>query len=523
MKHSSITFIFILLTIFLLSNSFLCELFQKHKDYVELCFTVEPESGNTNTVFTFRTNCSVWETDCPQAELYWAFGDGVTQSALSYEITHRFNSPGEYLVTLDSAICYDYDLNRINKWTGSYKDWITVEEASGNHSPHADFTVTPTQGTLNTVFSFDASSCWDDETPVSQLLVRWDWTNDGTYDDDFATTKAAQHKYTEAGTFTVTLQVKDADGATGKTSKDVQVSQGTPPVASFTITPESGNTLTTFTFDASASSDLETPQSDLVVVWDFENDGIWDTEPTNYKIAYHQYSSEGHHEIKLWVRDADLMDDYKVKTLEVNNCINGGEPCQGIPTVSYEGYVYHTVQIGDQCWLKENLNVGNRIDHGTSQTDNQLIEKYCYDDQESYCDLYGGLYQWYEMMNYTEVSGTQGICPPGWHIPTESEFDVLAETLGGMLVAGSKMKACTDDWQFHYQVNSNESGFTGLPAGYYASSGSSFVSQGQRTRYFGSFYYTYARQLSYDGSSFGKVGAMPLGEALSVRCIKDSK
>jgi uncharacterized protein (TIGR02145 family) len=519
MKHSSITFISILLTFFLLSNSFLCPSLKEDETAPVVEFTIEPEGGNIQTNFKFDASGSHDDKDpVDQLVVEWCFNyvgfddhfSGKSHDKICY---HSYEEPGTYNVE-----CRVYDSHGNEGW--ATKSLIVTQEGS---APHASFSVFPLQGTLQTIFSFDASGSTDNETPADQLEVRWDWNSDGTYDTEFSTVKEAQHQFTETGLQKVTLQVKDTDGTTDQASKDVQVNTGTPPVASFTISPEGGNTLTTFTFDASASSDLETPQSDLVVVWDFENDGIWDTEPTNYKIAYHQYSSEGHHEIKLWVRDTDFLDDYQTKTLEVNNCIDGGEPCQGIPTVSYEGYVYHTVQIGDQCWLKENLNVGNRIDHGTSQTDNQLIEKYCYDDQESYCDLYGGLYQWYEMMNYTEVSGTQGICPPGWHIPTESEFDVLAETLGGMLVAGSKMKACTDDWQFHYQVNSNESGFTGLPAGYYASSGSSFVSQGQRTRYFGSFYYTYARQLSYDGSSFGKVGAMPLGEALSVRCIKDSK
>ncbi|MCK4665089.1 MAG: hypothetical protein KAT68_19630, partial [Bacteroidales bacterium] len=55
------------------------------------------------------------------------------------------------------------------------------------------------------------------------------------------------------------------------------------------------------------------------------------------------------------------------------------------------------------------------------------IEKYCYDDNESNCDEYGGLYQWYEMIKYIHVpiQGTQGICPDGWHIPTDSEWKIL--------------------------------------------------------------------------------------------------
>jgi len=72
------------------------------------------------------------------------------------------------------------------------------------------------------------------------------------------------------------------------------------------------------------------------------------------------------------------------------------QPSCGNPfTDSRDGKTYNTVQIGDQCWFKENLNVGTRINGVQEQTDNSVIEKYCYADLESNCDIYGGLYQWH--------------------------------------------------------------------------------------------------------------------------------
>ena len=97
-------------------------------------------------------------------------------------------------------------------------------------------------------------------------------------------------------------------------------------------------------------------------------------------------------------------------------------PCPGLETVSYEGETYNTVMIYNQCWFKENLNYGNRIAGSVHQTDNGTVEKYCYDDEEVNCTSYGGLYQWDELMDYTETSGAQGICPDGWHIPTDLDF-----------------------------------------------------------------------------------------------------
>lgn len=100
-------------------------------------------------------------------------------------------------------------------------------------------------------------------------------------------------------------------------------------------------------------------------------------------------------------------------------------PCPGTPTVEYEGQIYNTIQIFNQCWLKENLNVGTMIQSNQEMTDNSIVEKYCYNNESDSCAKYGGLYQWNEMMQYTTQQDAQGICPTGWHIPTDEEWKVL--------------------------------------------------------------------------------------------------
>jgi uncharacterized protein (TIGR02145 family) len=143
-----------------------------------------------------------------------------------------------------------------------------------------------------------------------------------------------------------------------------------------------------------------------------------------------------------------------------------GEPCPGIPTVTYEGQVYNTVLIGNQCWFKENLNVGTMINGTVEMTNNGVIEKYCYDNDPANCATYGGLYQWNEMMEYTTSPGVQGICPAGWHLPTDGEWTVLTDFLGGESVAGGKMKETgTTHWYPPNYGATNESGFTALPGG----------------------------------------------------------
>ena len=129
--------------------------------------------------------------------------------------------------------------------------------------------------------------------------------------------------------------------------------------------------------------------------------------------------------------------------------------------------VYTTIQIGEQCWMAENLNIGEMINGNSTMTNNSLIEKYCYDNDPANCEIYGGLYQWNEMMEYTTTPGGQGICPSGWHLPTDGEWTTLTDFLDGTSVAGGKMKETgTIHWSSPNTGATNESGFTALPGGY---------------------------------------------------------
>ena len=102
-----------------------------------------------------------------------------------------------------------------------------------------------------------------------------------------------------------------------------------------------------------------------------------------------------------------------------------GVPCEGLPTVTYDGQTYNTVQVFSQCWLKENLNAGEMIAGSQEMTDNGILEKYCCNDDEANCETFGGLYQWDEVMQYVSQEGARGICPEGWHIPADHELSVL--------------------------------------------------------------------------------------------------
>lgn len=135
-------------------------------------------------------------------------------------------------------------------------------------------------------------------------------------------------------------------------------------------------------------------------------------------------------------------------------------------TVKYMGRTYHTVQIGSQCWLRENLDAGEAIDQTLNQADNNKIEKFAPCADPGLFPAYGGLYQWPEAMAHRIVAPAQGICPPGFHIPSEVEWDTLITFLGGEAVAGAKMKeAGFTYWNEANTGATNESGFSARGAG----------------------------------------------------------
>jgi uncharacterized protein (TIGR02145 family) len=88
-----------------------------------------------------------------------------------------------------------------------------------------------------------------------------------------------------------------------------------------------------------------------------------------------------------------------------------------------DGKTYQTVQIGSQCWFAEDLNYGTEISSNLEQRDNCIAEKY--HNPASSIQHPASVYQWDEIMNYDEIVSNQGLCPPGWHIPSEADWNVL--------------------------------------------------------------------------------------------------
>ena len=140
-----------------------------------------------------------------------------------------------------------------------------------------------------------------------------------------------------------------------------------------------------------------------------------------------------------------------------------------MPTVTdVDGNVYHTVKIGNQIWLRENLKTnhyqnGDAIENAITASAwlSNVSGAYCDDpNRPDYAKIYGHLYNW------QAVSDVRKIAPEGWHIPSQAEWQTLVENLGGKTIAGGKAKETgTAHWKSPNTGATNSSVFTGLPGG----------------------------------------------------------
>lgn len=198
----------------------------------------------------------------------------------------------------------------------------------------------------------------------------------------------------------------------------------------------------------------------------------------------------------------------------------------GYTITDIDGNIYHTVSIGTQVWMVENLkttryNDGIVLPLVTNSTSwlNLTTPAYCWynNDASAYKNTYGALYNWYAV-------NTGKLAPKGWHVPTDAEWTTLTTYLGGDTVAGGKLKEIdTTHWQSPNTGATNETGFTALPGGF-RDLGGKFYLVGILGRWWcsteGGTYYAWNRHIDY-----GNIGVYrnywEKGIGYSVRCLKD--
>ena len=206
----------------------------------------------------------------------------------------------------------------------------------------------------------------------------------------------------------------------------------------------------------------------------------------------------------------------------------------GTLTDNRDGQTYKTVKIGDQIWMAENLNYAYL--QPTASLDSS---SFCYNDSAEYCAKYGRLYTWAAAMDSVGTWSTngkgcgngktclptypvRGVCPEGWHLPTQEEFETLINAVGGQSKAG-KMLRFTSGWNSNGN-GTDAYGFSALSVGWRYEYGS-YYGNGEEVDFWSSTEYNNIsaiyRYLHYDdenllGENFGSKR-----DGFSVRCVKD--
>ncbi len=299
------------------------------------------------------------------------------------------------------------------------------------------------------------------------------------------------------------------------------------PVAAFAVSTNS------VTLGGTVSFTDQSTNSPISWSWDF-GDGHTSTvqNPSN------KFETEGSYTVSLTATNADGSD-----TETKSDIILVTAPV-GEMVTDYDGNSYQTIEIGTQTWMKENLKVthypdGSLIPYFTDNAawieleDNSEDDGFCYynNNLSNEADTYGALYTWAAAMGGTAYSsnanpsGVQGVCPDGWHLPSDNEWRQLMDFLGGRMVSGGKMKeAGTEHWLSPNTGADNSSGYTGLPSGYRSYDDAEFKLLSEKgyfwsaTAYDGSRSYFNVLRYSYVQGSHN-YGKNSMG--YSVRCVKD--
>ena len=208
--------------------------------------------------------------------------------------------------------------------------------------------------------------------------------------------------------------------------------------------------------------------------------------------------------------------------------------CPGLATVTdIDNNIYNTVLIGTQCWMASNLKVtkynngtiipldnsGGSTGNGSTQdwTGKTSGARTVYAHNSSNLIAYGYLYNWYA------ATDTKKICPTGWHVPSNTEWTTLTTFLGGLTVAGGKMKSTgTAYWTSPNTGAENSRGFSALPGGVRFKGGNppGAFSSIKNTARFWSSDANYFYQMDFDDINVTQ-GTCGTSCGHSVRCLRD--
>ena len=451
-------------------------------------FTITPASGNLRTEFVFDAGKTHDDEDSLNTlKLRWDWeGDGIYDTEFSDQTvaTHYYSASNVYNTALE--------VKDPQGLTATLRKSVSVSLSNLRLVPQ--FTISPEHPTTSDTVMLDASSSYDPDHAENTFTYRWNFTKDTDFDTEYLSKPVIGHQFTTEGENEVILEIRDQWGLINQTKVKIFIGHSNlKPLASFFIGYEYGNQATNFYFDADGCTDGEDYLDLMKVRWDFESDGIWDTDYAKAKSANHKYGSPGTFRVRMEVIDSGGLTDTTGLTVHVTTGTNE----TGLILDKTNKISYGTVKIGTQWWMSENLNEPS-------------TGKFCYSNQTANCNLYGGLYNWTDLMNGATSEKARGRCPQGWHIPSANEWQQLVDFYGAEQARNHLDVDGDSDFRMFYAGQRSTAGrseMMNLVANFWTS-----------TKSTGDNAYEFSFQKSQD--SFFKIN-LSQTYGFSVRCVKD--
>ncbi len=374
-------------------------------------FRVLPETGHFKTNFLLDGSLTIDDEDSLETlQFRWDFqGDGLWDTQYSKEpaVYHNFEKVEDFLVKLEVL--------DPSKRSGSSSQILKVHRTDTCIVP--EFTWWSENGRVSDVFVFDASGSYHQNNPEQSFTFKWLFPNQEytqSLDDP-----VIEHQFKSPGKKKVVLLVEDDEGLQNTLEKELFVSIENKPPRPKIITPTRyGNIETQFYLNAWGCLDDMTPTSKLLLRWDFDGDGNWDTNQNSELEIYHQYTMPGIYTCILEAEDEEGLTDITSFVFEVSPY----DYPTGFFKDKRDNKYYGTVKIGDYWWMSENLDYRLEPKMGLPH-----VQK-CYDDNPVNCDKYGALYAMEFARTFLDFY-EDSICPESWHIPTRKEMENLIENI----------------------------------------------------------------------------------------------
>ncbi|MFA6128146.1 MAG: FISUMP domain-containing protein [Bacteroidales bacterium] len=388
-------------------------------------FTVSPPTGNLRTEFVFDAGKTRDDEDSLNTlKVRWDWeGDGIYDTPYSEQtvVSHFYSGASVYNAAMEVI-----DPQGL---TAIVRKPVSVSLSNPRLVPK--FTYTPVVPTTSDTVLFDASTSFDPDDAGNTFSYRWNFTKDPDFDTEYLASPIVGHQFPIEGENEVILEIRDQWGLINQIKVKIWIGHSNlKPTAAFFTAYEYGNKTSNFYFDAGATKDGEDFGDLLKVRWDYESDGIWDTEYAKEKTSYHKFGIPGKFRIRMEVMDSGGLTD----TTSLSANVSDGNNETGLIIDKQKSIYYGTVKIGSQWWMAENLNEAS-------------AGKFCYSNQPANCALYGGLYTWPDVMNGSTTEKSRGLCPQGWHIPTANEWQQLIDFYGGDLAKANLEVTGTSDFR----------------------------------------------------------------------------